>query len=460
MTITIRRSTPVSIPFRLVLVALLALAISASWGCSDDGGTARPPDDLSDDGAAADTTGVEEDSTDTGDDSTGVGDDSTGTGDGGGGETSDSVDILIRVTVPDQTPSDSSVHIAGDFQGWDPGDDKYALSQLSSLLFEITLTLKRESFIQFKFTLGDWGHVEKGPNGEEITNRTHRASQSDTLDLEVANWAGGSTVESTITGNVSLVDVPGLLNGRRVWVYLPPEYEAKNNEARYPVLYMLDGQNVFDQATSFAGEWEVDESCEELIAAGEMRPIIVVAVANGELERMNEYTPWHDSNYGAGGGGEEHLQELAATLIPWVNANYRTKTGPESTGFAGSSLGGLMALYAAYSHSGTYGLIASLSPSIGWDNDHLVGFLDSLARPDSKIYMDMGTLEGGGFVDIDQNGVDDGIDHLRAARDLLISQGFVEGTDLMVVEDEDAQHNEAFWAARFPEVLRFLFPPE
>lgn len=452
-----RLCASVPLPARLMILAVIGLAISASWGCGDDGGNSPSLDDPPGDGSDDDSTGLGDDSTGTGGDSTDVGNDSTGTGDGDGGEVSDSANILVRVTVPETTPPDSNVYIAGNFQGWDPGDDDYRLSPLSSQLFEITLTLKIETAMQFKFTLGDWSRVEKGPNGEEIANRTHTVNGRDTLDLEVSNWAGGSA-GSTITGDVSLVEVPGFLNGRRVWVYLPPGYDP-NGETRYPVLYMLDGQNVFDQATSFAGEWEVDESCESLIAGGEMRPVIVVAVANGEGDRVDEYTPWRDSGYGAGGGGEEHLQEFADTLIPWINANYRTATGPENTGFAGSSLGGLMALYAAYTRGDTYGLIASLSPSIGWDDGHLIGLIDSLAPPDSKIYMDMGTREGGGIIDGDQNGIDDNIDRLRAVRDQLIADGFVPGGDLMVVEDEGGRHNEGFWAVRFPAALRFLFPP-
>jgi predicted alpha/beta superfamily hydrolase len=222
---------------------------------------------------------------------------------------------------------------------------------------------------------------------------------------------------------------------------------------------MFDGQNVFDEATSFAGEWHVDETCEQLIPAGEIEPIIVVAVANGELGRTHEYTPWFDSSFGVGGGGEQHLQDFITVLMPWVDSNYRTLVGPQATGISGSSLGGLMSLYAAYAHAESFGRIGALSPSLWWADHEMINWAATLEKPDVRAYMDMGTLESGVMVDENNNGIDDSIDDLRAMRDVMLSQGFVLDEDLKVVEDEGAQHNEFYWAARFPDVLRYLFPP-
>ena len=355
----------------------------------------------------------------------------------------DTAAVTFRVTAPTTTPPGDPVFIVGDFQGWDPGDPAYQLTDLGGLVYEITLDLTVGATIQFKFTRGDWGKVEKGPNGEEIPNRTHAVTVAETLELTVANWADLPS-NSTITGDVTTHTVPGFLSGRRVWVYLPPDYHT-TGEQRYPVLYMLDGQNVFDQATSFAGEWEVDETCESLIPAGLMEPIIVVAVDNGGLDRIFEYTPWYDPGYGAGGGGEAHLQEFIDVLMPWVNASYRTRTGPHNTGLAGSSLGGLMSLYATYAHHDSFGLFGALSPSIWWSDLELLNYAGGLPKPPANVYMDMGTLEGG-------------IDDLRAMRDLMVGQGFILGEDLMVVEDEGGLHNEWYWAQRFPTTLQFLFP--
>src|SRR5262249_10569905 len=153
------------------------------------------------------------------------------------------------------------------------------------------------------------------------------------------------------------------LGGRRFWVYLPPGYH--DSSARYPVLYMLDGQNVFDRLTSFVGEWKVDETLERMIPAGEVAPIIVVAIDNGGTARIGEYTPWSDPGDG-GGAGAAHLTAIADVLVPHIDATYRTQTGPTHTGIAGSSLGGLMALYATYARPDRFGRNAALSPSIWW----------------------------------------------------------------------------------------------
>jgi pullulanase len=223
---------------------------------------------------------------------------------------------------------------------------------------------------------------------------------------------------------------------------------------------MLDGQNVFDRATSFAGEWEADETCEALVSSGEMRPILVVAVANAEISRVHEYTPWPDSDFhgGEGGGGEAFLGEVVKKLIPWVNARFRTLEGPANTGLAGSSLGGLMAMYASYAHGATFGRIAAVSPVIRWRDHELLRFAQSSKKPSSRVYMDMGALEAGATRS-PNGGIPRAIADLRALRDVLIRQGFAEGHDLFVVEDDLGRHHEAFWAARFPGALRFLFPP-
>lgn len=365
--------------------------------------------------------------------------------------------VTFRVTAPATTPPGDPVSIAGDFQGWNPGSPTHRLTDLGGLTYEITLDLTIGTTIQFKFTRGDWSKVEKGPSGEEIANRTHAVSGAQVLDLTVANWAD-RPANSTITGDVTTHTVPGFLNGRRVWVYLPPDYDAQTDR-RYPVLYMFDGQNVFDQATSFAGEWGVDETCESLIASGAMAPIIVVAVDNGGGSRILEYTPWYDPNFGSGGGGEAHLQQFIDVLIPWVNANYRTLAHPQHTGIAGSSLGGLMSVYAAYAHPEVFGRIGALSPSIWWNDRELLDYVQSHGKPDSRLYADMGTLESGSMVDRDGNGIDDSIDNLRALRDRMTTQGFVLGNDLTIVEDVGGRHNEAYWRQRFPGALQFLFPP-
>lgn len=364
------------------------------------------------------------------------------------------VTVTFRVTVPESTPEGDTVYITGLFQNWNPGDPDWALTPEGGNVHSITSEFETGSSIQFKFTRGSWDTVEKGPSGEEIVNRVLTLNESRTYELNVPRWADTSDVETrTLTGDVTEHTVPGLLDGRRVWVYLPPGYHE--GDERHPVHYMLDGQNVFDVSTSFVGEWEVDETCERLIAAGDMRPIIVVALDNGGGDRVHEYTPTVDPGRNAGGGAAEHFEAIVGTLKPWVEANYRVKTGPDDTGFSGSSLGGLMSLYAALHHGDVFGRIGAISPSIWWDDHVILDMVDSMPKPAVRLWADMGTDEGSTQQN-DQAYVDD----LELLKQKLIAKGFVENEDLVVFVDPGARHNEQSWSQRYDEVLKYLYPPE
>jgi predicted alpha/beta superfamily hydrolase len=375
----------------------------------------------------------------------------------------ETVDLVFRVSAPDSAAG-LDIYLAGNFQGWDPGDPSYKLSDLGGGQYELTVPLELERILQFKFTRGNWSKVEKGPSGEEIPNRSLRVKQPGTHEFVIADWADKHptpAVVSTITGQVQSVEIPDFLDGRPVLVYLPPDYE-EDATRRYPVLYMFDGQNVFDAATSFAGEWKVDESCEQLIASSRMRPVIVVAVANGGGQRSFEYTPWQNSRFTQGetGGGGQHLQIIVDELVPHIDNNFRTLTGPQNTGLAGSSFGGLMTMYGAGLHRDTFGLFAVLSPSLGWNNWQPIDFAEKTIKPGVRLYVDMGGLEAGMTTDHNHNGVDDNVEGLRKLKRALENNGFDSTVDLMVVEEEKGLHNEASWAKRFPAALVFLFPPE
>ena len=365
----------------------------------------------------------------------------------------EAVTVTLRLTVPGSTPVDATIHVAGDFQGWDPAAPAYALLPDAEQpgVHEISLDFEPGTQIQFKFTRGSWQTVEKGPAGEEIGNRRLTIDTERTYDLTVARWADTETVR-TLTGDVTEHTVPGLLDGRRVWVYLPPGYHESSRS--YPVLYMLDGQNVFDTSTSFAGEWRVDEICEELVAAGEMQPIVVVALDNGGAERVYEYTPTTDPRRGIGGGASEHFEAITGTLMPWVENEFRVLTGPRNTAFSGSSLGGLMSLLAALDQADRFGRIGAVSPSLWWDERLILRRFDESPKPDVVLWADMGTEEGSNI-----QGSQVYVDDLQDLRTVLVDKGFVEGDDLVVFVDQGAQHNEASWSQRFGQVLRFLFPP-
>jgi predicted alpha/beta superfamily hydrolase len=256
----------------------------------------------------------------------------------------------------------------------------------------------------------------------------------------------------TLTGNVWTYPdfYSDTLGGkRRVWVYLPPMYDEEP-ERRFPVLYMHDGQNVFDGATAFlAGkEWEADETAERLIEAGKIAPLIIVAVDNGGERRTDEYTPTPDRR-GEGGHVDRYARMLVEELKPWVDGTFRTRPAREDTGIAGSSYGALASLWIGLTYTDVFGKIAALSTSALRDDGQIVRFVEGLAeKPSTLVWIDIGTEEARGAV----RGA-------RKLRDALVARGWVEGVDLAYVEAEGEPHNETAWARRLPAVLEFLFPP-
>jgi len=246
-----------------------------------------------------------------------------------------------------------------------------------------------------------------------------------------------------------------LNNDRDVLVYLPPAYEAHKNK-RYSVLYMNDGQNLFDGATSFVvgQEWQVDETVESLISKGIVEPLIVVGVYNAGKDRINEYTPTEDEKYKMGGKADLYGRMLVEELKPFIDANYRTRKGAKHTGLGGSSLGGLVSLYLGLKYSDVFGRLAVVSPSVWFANRQIVRYVDALVkRPHLRIWIDTGTKEGRNAEEAKQTLTD-----ARLLKDALVRKGWRPYKDLSYFEASGAEHNERAWAARVELILRFLFP--
>jgi len=234
---------------------------------------------------------------------------------------------------------------------------------------------------------------------------------------------------------------------RTVLVYLPPEYDPATVD-RYPVLYLHDGQNVFDQATSFGEEWHVDETAQDLIIAGRIEPIIVVGIYNGGEHRIDEYTPTAAGKDSAGGGADNYGRMLVEELKPFIDETYKTFPGAANTAMGGSSLGGLLTMHLGLKYPTAFGKLAVLSPSVWWDNRVILDEVKALPgkRP-QRIWLDAGVREG-----------EKVIADARLLRDALIEKGWTLDEDLAYLEAEDGEHNEQSWAARVGQVLEFLFP--
>lgn len=240
---------------------------------------------------------------------------------------------------------------------------------------------------------------------------------------------------------------PQLGNARDILVYLPPRYHE--TARRYPVIYMHDGQNLFDRATSFGDEWEVDQTLEQ--AADEGLEAIVVGIPNIGPERLNEYGPWHEHKHKAGGRGDDYLRFVIDTLKPIIDRGFRTRPGRDSTGIAGSSMGGLISLYAFFKHSHVFGFAGVMSPALWFGGRQVYGWMQDRQYVPGRLYLDVGTAEGG-----------EEMHDVRRMKDLLTRKGYVEGRDLMFVVEMGGRHNERAWARRLRRELHFLLgvPPK
>jgi predicted alpha/beta superfamily hydrolase len=262
----------------------------------------------------------------------------------------------------------------------------------------------------------------------------------------------------TIVGTLMALDgvySPQLHNRRRLYVHLPPSYAE--GDRRYPVIYMQDGQNLFDQALSFAGEWQVDEAMHALAEEG--FESIVVGIPNMGLRRIDEYSPFRDRRLRKGGRGDWYVAFMADTVKPLIDGEFRTLTEPEHTGVAGSSMGGLISLYAFFRRPDVFGLAGAMSPSLWFAQEAIFPYVEHAPFHPGRVYLDIGTHEG-----IDPRAIQRPahkylnryVTSARRMRDMLVARGYAPGVGLRYDEEEEAGHNETAWARRTPEALRWL----
>jgi predicted alpha/beta superfamily hydrolase len=263
--------------------------------------------------------------------------------------------------------------------------------------------------------------------------------------------------EHTLTGNIKIhprFRSKILGNRRDVSVYLPPGYRRFSHR-RYPVLYLNDGQNVFDAATSFGNvEWGVDETAQRLIRENLMEPTIIVGVANTGADRVHEYAPSPGAIFESAleeirsrGQARDYGRFLIEEVKPYIDRKYRTKREAEFTGLGGSSMGGLVTMALGLWFSRAFTRLIVMSPAVWWDDESIVGIVNGLeSKLPLKIWLDTGTNETGW-------------ERTRILRDALVEKGWRLYDDLQYTEVEGGDHSESAWAARVDPALRFLFPP-
>jgi predicted alpha/beta superfamily hydrolase len=354
--------------------------------------------------------------------------------------------VTLRLTsIPLNTPENAEIFLAGSIQSWNPGDPAWKLTKGGDGIYTITIP-EGTGTVQYKFTLGGWDKVEKGPNGEEIANRVFTFNGSpQTLNLTVASWAGMAI--STAASNVQILsnnfDMPQLGRTRRIWLYLPPDYNSTTKA--YPVIYMQDGQNLFDNATSFAGEWQVDETLNKLHTEGDYGAI-VVGIDNGGAQRINEYSPWNNPQYG-GGQGDAYVEFIKETLKPHIDANFRTLTEPQYTCIFGSSLGALISTYGATKFPEVFGKVGSFSPAYWFAlnnlNDFILGNTANISG--------MRIAHVGGLTESQTM-----VANINTVTNNLLSKGLLNSNSNIKI-DPDGAHNEAYWRREFGAAYQWLF---
>lgn len=364
------------------------------------------------------------------------------------------VTLRFVVTIPADTPEGDAIHLCGDdprLGAWEGAGLKFEPQDDGT--YQAVLLAEPGTHLQFKVTRGSWATVEKSETGDEIENRHVLADVDKQVNVVVASWAHGETqrVEPTLTGDIRRHDnfhSQILENDRTLLVYLPPGYDEEPQRL-YPVLYMHDGQNIFDAATSFAGvEWQVDEAAERLIAAGKIEPIIIVGIYNN-ADRMTEYNPGDRD-----GQVTNYARFVVEEVKPFIEKTYRAAPDGQKTGVAGSSMGGLISLYMIQVHPEAFGRCGIVSPALGYENRR---YLDSLLVGDThwmqgkRFWLDMGTVEGGpGSSNL----------LLQHTRDLAAFFDKVQqdnGMAYQYLEVEGGQHNEQAWADRIDAILTYLY---
>lgn len=383
------------------------------------------------------------------------------------------------LVVKDQTglaSASSPIFLASSHNGWNPGDDKQVLSARSDLRWQIVLPKPtNDSPIEFKFTRGSWDLEELDAELKPIANRklplldpaSIKPGEAPIIEFTVVAWGDQKPDASQrpdaspyydlkVTGTVRRLQVTGgaVRQMRDLLVWLPPGYDAPENASRqYPVLYMQDGQNLFQQFPGTPAEWGADETATELIAAGRVEPVIIVGIPHAGPARATEYTPIPLLD-GAEPRGERYVAWLLSEVMPRVDRAFRTKRGPRFTAIGGSSFGAVIAMEAATEHPDVFGRVLLESMSITRNDGAALKHFLAKPRFPAVIYWGMGGRELFDSGTPQQNARF--VEGTKAFEQSLAARPEVRSKKVVVVPD--AVHNETAWQARFGAALEFLFP--
>jgi predicted alpha/beta superfamily hydrolase len=354
-----------------------------------------------------------------------------------------------RLTIELLTPEteEKPVYLCGNFNNWTAGDDRYRMTRISSGKYEFTFPehVPLPEIVEYKFLRGSWENEELDTYGNTRNNRKIH-SHAGRISAQVPRWRSeGLAYKPELLPKIHIIDeafeIPQLIKTRRIAALLPHNYFE--TDRRYPVLYLQDGQNLFDDFAPF-GNWAVDKKLALMSEKGQ-GDIIVISIDHAEHERIAEFTPSIRTRLGQG-EGKKYVRFLADTLKPFVDKNFRTLTDRDHTGIGGSSMGGLISIYAGLMYPEVYSRLMIFSPSL-WVAPNIHAQAQNLSEAyESKIYLYGGQSEGAGVVPA-----------IYKFKQALQKYGFSDHVEFQVSIDPKGHHNEARWGEEFPKAVEWLF---
>lgn len=356
---------------------------------------------------------------------------------------------LRLVVTTAATKQSEDIYVAGNFNNWNPGDEKYKLKPFAGGRKSVVIKDLPAGTYAFKFTRGNFEKVECTADGRNIADRVIEVAADAAQDCTVAGWKDDYPDHPkpyTASPQVKLLDtafaIPQLNRTRRVWIYLPKGYASASKT--YPVLYMQDGQNLFNEQTAAFGEWSVDE-CLDSMQKVTGKECIVVGIDHGGNKRLNEYSPYDftANKMAVTAEGKQYVDFIATTLKPFIDGRYRTKKGAEFTSIAGSSMGGLISYYAIIQRPDIFGAAGIFSPSFWVSPNAFVDGEKFSTKANARFYLYAGGRESATMVS-----------DVKKMAGILTKKN--DNYRVTTSVDPNGEHNEKNWRREFVNFYKWL----
>ena len=340
----------------------------------------------------------------------------------------------------------SPIYLTGSFNQWKIYDPAYEMKSVGKGVFALEVALDEDDGLQgeYLYTRGGWGDVERDYYGNKVPNRTWEKKIKEYHD-QIPRWAdeGRSFVEYYLPKRRVVSEeyyIPQLKKARRIQILLPYNYET--TDWSYPVLYLQDGQNLFDKYAPF-GSWAIDEKLAVLAERG-VGNIIIVAIDHGGVDRITEFTPYSGK---ISAEGRNYVKFITETLKPDIDKKFRTLPDRANTGIGGSSMGCLISIYAGIIHPNIFGKLMIFSPSLWVSRNIYFEAIQFQMVLDTKIYLYAGGAESKNMVP-----------NVRKFKEAMESQGVDrKKLNFKLSLDPEGKHSESYWGAEFPKAVEWLF---